>query len=176
MLDPITRTGRFNNIQELYYDLFNEIGLSIGPNGYLYDQDTGNFIQFDEKYIKASLSPDQIYAGRNEILFEPNMNYKLIDRLFGYYLDKCQHSEDGDIIGGYIAHYTDETPERKQRVVVKTIEHGDYCSEWYWFIYLAFIDCMFRIAGYVVDLSNFDIEPEIDKKTGKRVFKPIENV
>lgn len=175
MLDPITRTGIFTNVQELYYDLFNEIGLSIGPNGYLYDQDTGNCIQFEEKYIKYSFGPEPIYAGRNEIVFEPNMNYKLIDRLFGYYLDKCQHDEDGDKLGGYIAHFTDETPERKQRVVVKTLGRGEISSEWYWFIYLAFIDCIFRIAGYAVDLSNFDIEPEIDKKTGKRVFRPIEN-
>ena len=145
-------------------------------NGYLYDQDDGNYLQFDENYIKCTLDPNQIiYAGRNEIIFEPNTNYKLINTLFGYYLDKCQRSEDGDILGGYVAHYSDETPERKQRVVVKTLGRGEISSKWYWFIYLAFIDCMFAIAGYNVDLSNFDIEPEIDKKTGKRVFRTIDN-
>lgn len=169
MLDPISRTGMFNSLFELYYDLFNEIGLAAKPNGYLYDQDTENFLQFDEgKFIKTSLDGNEVYAGRNEVVFDPSSNYKLIYHLFGYYLDKCQNDPDGDQLGGYIAHYTEDTEERLQRVVVKTQSRGEITSDWYWCIYLAFIDCIFAIDGYKVDLHHFDIKPEFDKN-GKRI-------
>ena len=82
-------------------------------------------------------------------------------RLFEYYLDKCQNSDDGDQLQGYIAHYIDddETKE-KQRVVVKTVGRGEISSQFYFNVYLAYIDCLFKIAGYNADLSNFDIKVE----------------
>lgn len=152
----------FNNIYELYYDLFNEIGLNIGPNQYLYDQDTQTQIKFKDKYIKASIDGSPIYAGRNDIVFDPAKNYSLISRLFEYYLEKAQNSDDGDIIQGYVAHYIDDNPEKdKQRVVVKTIGRGEISSNYYYNIYLAYMDCIFKIAGYrLIDLSNFDIKVE----------------
>lgn len=151
----------FDNIFDMYYDMFSEIGLGIGPNNYLYDQDTQITIMFKDKYIKASIDGQPIYAGRNDILFEPAKNYTLMTRLFEYYLDKAQNSDDGDIIKGYVAHYIDDDNTReKQRVVVKTLGRGEIASKFYFNIYLAYIDCIFRIAGYNPDLSNFDIKVE----------------
>lgn len=154
-------TVGFDNIFDMYYELFNEIGLGINTQQYLYDQDTQTVIMFKEKYIKASIDGQPIYAGRNDIVFEPAKNYTLMTRLFEYYLDKCQNSDDGDILCGYIAHYIDddETKE-KQRVVVKTVGRGEISSEFYYNIYLAYIDCLFKIAGYNAVLSNFDIKVE----------------
>ena len=154
-------TVGFDNIFDMYYELFNEIGLGINNQQYLYDQDTQTVIMFKEKYIKASIDGQPIYAGRNDIVFEPAKNYTLMTRLFEYYLDKCQNSDDGDILCGYIAHYIDddETKE-KQRVVVKTVGRGEISSEFYYNIYLAYIDCLFKIAGYNAVLSNFDIKVE----------------
>ena len=170
MIDPIRRIGVFNSIPELYFDLFNEMGFGVKtPEGYLYDQDYGTMLTFDNNYIKVPLTEQEIYAGRNEIVFDPAHNYKLINMLFGLYLDKCKNSDDGDILGGFVAFYSEDDPERKQRVVVKTIERGEISSRWYWNIYLAFFDCIFRINEYDVDLSNFDVKPEFDPKTGKRI-------
>ncbi len=168
MLDPIMRTGTFSSIPELYFDLFNEMGFGLRSNGYLYDQDTDNFLTYDNLYIKASLNGQEIYAGNNEVIFDPAHNYKLINTLFGYFLDKCQQSEDGDILQGFRAYYTEDDINKKQRVVVKTVGRGEISSKWYWGIYLSFIDCIFAINGYDVDLSNFDIEPQFDKN-GKRI-------
>ena len=103
----------FDNIFDMYYDMFSEIGLGIGPNNYLYDQDTQITIMFKDKYIKASIDGQPIYAGRNDILFEPAKNYTLMTRLFEYYLDKAQNSDDGDIIKGYVAHYIDDDNTRE---------------------------------------------------------------
>jgi hypothetical protein len=157
----------FQTLEELYYDLFLEMGIGVRGQ-YLYDQDNGNDIKFGENFIKVSIDGQPVYAGRNEILFEPALNYQLISTLFGYYLDKAQNSEDGDILQGYIAHYNDDNETRdKQRVVVKTKGRGEISSNFYYQIYLAFIDCIFRIAGYNVDLSNFDVQPAITIKRKK---------
>lgn len=154
-------TVGFDNIFDMYYDLFSEIGLGINAQQYLYDQDTQTTIMFKEKYIKASIDGQPVYAGRNDIVFEPAKNYTLMTRLFEYYLDKCQNSDDGDILQGYIAHYIDDdVTKEKQRVVVKTMGRGEISSDYYFNIYLAYIDCLFKIAGYNANLSNFDIKVE----------------
>lgn len=150
----------FGDINELYYDLFMELGLAI-KNQYLYIQD-GDFLKFGEKFIKTSIDGTPVYPGKNDIIFDPSTNYTLISMIFGYYLDRSQDTEDGDILQGYIAHFIDDNPERdKQRVIVRTKGRGDICSKFYYNIYLAYIDCIFTIAGYNVDLSNFDIKPLI---------------
>jgi len=154
-------TVAFDNIFDMYYDMFSEIGLGINSQQYLYDQDTQIVIQFKEKYIKASINGQPVYAGRNDIVFEPAKNYTLMTRLFEYYLDKCQNSDDGDQLRGYIAHYIDDDEAKeKQRVVVKTAGRGEISSQFYFNVYLAYIDCLFKIAGYNADLSNFDIKVE----------------
>lgn len=125
-------TVGFENIWDLYYDLFSEIGLGINSQQYLYDQDTQTTIMFKDKYIKASINGQPVYAGRNDVVFEPNKNYTLMARLFEYYLDKCQHSDDGDLLCGYIAHYIDDdATKEKQAVVVKTQGRGLIQSDFY---------------------------------------------
>lgn len=156
----------FTDFTDMYYDLFMELGLGINGNSYLYDQDTDMPILFKEKYIKANINGAPLYQGRNDIIFDPAKNYSLMDRLFGFYLDKCKNSDDGDILRGYIAHYIEDNPEKtKQRVVVKTVPieqggRGLIESDFYYNVYLAFIDCIFKIAGYAPNLQNFDVEPE----------------
>lgn len=154
-------TSGFENMTDMFYDLFSEIGLGINSQQYLYDQDTQIVLMFRDKYIKASITGQPLYAGRNDIVFEPQKNYTLMTRLFEYYLDKCQNSDDGDMLQGYIAHYIDDNETKeKQRVVVKTMGRGEISSNYYYNIYLAYIDCLFKIAGYNVDLNNFDIRVE----------------
>lgn len=151
----------FYDMNDLLYDLFMEIGLGINSDKVLYDQENGAPILFKEKYIKASIDGTPVFAGRNDILFEPDKNYSLMVCIFAYYLDKCKESEDGDILQGYIAHYIEDNLEKdKQRVVVKSVGRGLIESAFYYNIYLSYIDCIFRIAGYYPDLSNFDIKPE----------------
>lgn len=167
IINPSTGEFMFENVFDMYYDLFMELGLGIDANNYLYDQDSGNMIMMKDKYIKATIDPNiPIYAGRNDIVFEPDKNYGLISTLFGFYLDKCVNSDDGDQLQGYIAHFVDDKPDPNrrarnersaQRVVVRTAGRGDIESRYYFNIYLAYIDCIFRIAGYNVNLDNFDI-------------------
>lgn len=150
--------GVFDSIGDLFYDLFIELGYGVTPDQYLYDQDTDMPIKYMDKFIKASVDNTPVYAGKNDIVFDPAKNYNLIACIFGNFLDKCVNSEDGDILGGYIANYIEDNETRdKQRVVVKTKERGLIESNFYYNIYLAYIDCIFKVTGTIVDLSNFDI-------------------
>jgi hypothetical protein len=149
----------FNDVYEMFYHLFTEIGLGINNNSYLYDQDTFTEIKFKEKYIKATTQPITIYAGRNDIIFDPANNYQLMVSLLGYYIDKRAVSEDEETIE-FVAQYIEETPGReKQRVTVKTNNKGDISSNFYYNIYLGYIEIIFLLGGnFVPDLSNFDIQ------------------
>lgn len=148
----------FTDIYEMYYHLFTTIGLSINSNGYLYDQDTCELLKYKDCYIKATVHPVPIYAGRHDIVFEPMKNYNLMVSMLGYFIDKESNSDDGDNIG-FIAQYIEETPDReKQRVVVKT-HKGLFASQYYTNIYLGYIEVIFALSGnFIPDLSNFDCE------------------
>lgn len=148
----------FNDVYERNYYLFMEIGLSINNNQYLIDQDTGQTLQFKDKYIKATVEPVPIYAGKTDILFEPERNYGLMEKLLGYYIDKESNSDEGDRIG-YIANYTEYFPDKtKQRVVIKTAR-GDIATQFYHNLYLAYMEAIFLLSGSFnnLTLSNFDI-------------------
>lgn len=167
----------FENLNDIILNYFYEMGMSIDKNGYLYDQDLGNNISYKGNMIKASVNGIPVYAGMNEIVFDPVHNYGLISTLFGTYLDKCQNSEDGDILGGYIAHgIEDSKMDKSQRVCVKTLNRGEIASLYYQNVFLAYIDCTFRIAGYNVDLHPFDIDYiEIEEKEKERIRNEINN-
>lgn len=150
----------FNNFNELLYDYFIEMDLMIGPDQYVRYAGTNHILQFKGKLIKASYNGQPVYGGLNDVVFDPIHNYGMISTLFGLYLDMCQNSEDGDILQGYIAHYVEDNQMKdKQRVTVKTNGRGEISSNYYKNVFLAYMDCTFKISGYPnVDLSNFDID------------------
>ena len=146
---------QFDDIFEMYYYLFSEIGLAINSAQYLYDMDTGIVLKYKDKYIKATTIPQNIYAGKNDIVFEPEKNYNLMVNMMGYYIDKEAEQNDNDI--GFIAQYTEyDDTEEQQRVVIET-SNGTICSKYYHNIYLGYLECIFIISGNTsVDLRNFD--------------------
>lgn len=159
---------QYNNIYDMYYDLFMECGFAVNRDQYMYDQDTSNMLMFREHNIKASLDGSPVYAGKNDVIFDPAHNYTLMSMIFCHYLDKVQDTDDGDILQGFVAYFIeDDITREKQRVVIRTKGRGDIASNFYYNIYLAYIDCMFRITNNFVDLNNFDIKPEKEEK-GKR--------
>ena len=157
----------FSDVNEMYYNLFLEIGLAINNEQFIYDQDTGIVLKYKDKRIKMSFTND-VYGSNNDVVFDPSTNYDLMVKLFGYYIEKETHQNENDI--GYIAHFTDEEFGRpfvpkeeryRQRLIVKT-KHGDLRTNPYYNIYLAYIEAIFIISGNIeYDLSNFDILPEV---------------
>ena len=156
----ILPTGKiaFDTIGEMNFNLFNTIGLAINQEQHLYDQDTLQELHYKDKYIKSTVQDVPVYAGKNDIIFEPSKNYNLMATLFGYYIDKESASEDGDKIG-YIAQGTEDTPDKEyHRIFVQTARFGRVESDWFLNGYLGFIDCIFKLDGQNVDIHNFDIK------------------
>ena len=151
----------FESYGDLYFHMFIEMGLSINKDSYLFDQDSGSQfpLQFDGKAIKANTKDQPIYVGENEVAFDPTTNYSVMSRLFYYYLDKYASNEDREYT--YLAHSIEDNPDRtKQCVCIKT-DKGKIYSKFYYNLYLAYIEMIFKIGGSCpLDLSNFDIPRE----------------
>lgn len=151
---------KFTDINDLMINYLSEMGLAVDANQYLYDQETGTILQYREKSIKVSINGIPAYAGQNDIVFDPYHNYGIVNTLFGMYIDRCQDTDDGDILQGYISHGVEDVPTRehdRQRVVVKTMGRGEIASNYYKAIFLAFADCTFKVGGYNVNLQEFDV-------------------
>ena len=153
---------QFDDVYDLHYNLFLEVGLAINEQQYLYDQDTGLPIRYKDKFLKATVTPGEIvYAGRDDMVFNPSENFNLGSTLFGFFLDKFKE-EHPEI--EYLAHYIeDETKERiRQRVVTQFKDRVIY-SQFYNCLYLAFLESIFDINGnFLADLSNFDVVRAIE--------------
>jgi hypothetical protein len=156
----------FNDTREMYYNLFIELGLSVNSEQFIYDQDTLIVLKYKDKRIKMSFNGN-VYGSNNDVVFDPSTNYDLMVKLFGYYIEK-ETANGNDI--GYIAHFTEEEFNRpflpkderyRQRVVVKT-KNGDFKTDPYYNIHLAYIEAICILSGNPdYDLSNFDILPEV---------------
>jgi hypothetical protein len=158
----ITPEGKiaFNTVAERDYNLFMVIGLGINQNQYLYDQDNGTQLNYKGKYIKATITETPVYAGRNDVVFDPSRNYALMATLLGYYIDKESNSEDGDRIG-FISQGNEDSRDKKyHRMFIQTSKKGRIESDWYECGYLGFLDCIFKLDGQNIDLHNFDIWEE----------------
>lgn len=150
---------RFTDRGELLFHLFMEMGLGINSNQYLYDQDTGEVLRFKDLYIKADVNNQPIYAGKTDIVFEPETNYSLMNNLFAYYLEKFKADEDNHITQEISYYFESDPNKEKQRIFVKT-QYATYATQFYSCVFLAFIEATFLINGnFMVDLSNFDIVP-----------------
>ena len=144
---------QFGDITELYYNLFNEIGLSINAQQYLYDQDTGITLRYKDKYLKATTTIEPIYAGKSDIVFDPASNFNCMVTLFGYFIEKISINNNFP----YKAQYVEDNPDKtKQRLVVQTLDGKKYTSKFYNNLYLGFIEVIFQISDISVNLENFD--------------------
>lgn len=161
-----TPDGRmtFDSYGELLYNLFSEIGLGIDDtNQYLFDLDSRITLKFNDKYIKANVNNMPIYAGKNDIIFDPLHNYGLMVKMFGYYIDKESNNEDREVPFNFISHGIIESDDRQQQKIFIDTNLGRIESNFYYCGYLGYIECIFKIAGFNVFLKNFD-DPELKKR------------
>ena len=151
---------QFSDIWELNFYLFTEIGLALDNNNSLYDQDTGIVLRYEDKYIKSSVNFGEIvYAGKDDIVFDI-VNFKLINTLFGYFIEKFSSDPDNNF--EFVASFTDKVGEDKIQANVKYNKFSVISSLPYYNMYLCLIELIFSINGnFEVDLSNFDMPKEI---------------
>ena len=142
---------QFEDLGEMWYNLFLELGLALDANGYLYDTDTHIQIRFKDKLIKADVRNATLYTGKADIVFDPANNYFLMATIMGYYLDKYGEPN-------FTAYYIEDNEAKdKQRLTVKYNDGREVYSQFYNNVYLAFVETIFRMTDMYVDLSGFDI-------------------
>ena len=143
-----------------------EMGLGLDRNNHLYDQTTGDILQWKDKYIKCSVDDTPIYAGKDEVIFSIDENFQLFMNIYAHFLDNLAKDEDSDII--VVAHYIDYIEDiNKNRLCVKyntkdgSVVGGILTSNLFSDQWLCYIDSIFLLNGNVnFDLSNFDQERE----------------
>ena len=134
----------------------------------LVDNDLGNIIMFKGKYVKCGFTALKPLR-RNDILFEPLTNYKLMIALLQYYLGKLDRLEDRHFITYY------DMPSREtKRIsygVKEEVENGIevFKSDYFYNPCISIMDLIFKIAStpITINLHDFDV-PYEDQRPRKR--------
>lgn len=138
-------------MKNLVYKIMNEIGLDIDDQNRIYDQDTGNIINFNQKALVYNFHYD-INPGFNEILFDPINNRNIMVNLFSYYLKKLEVIENRY----FMAFYQVENHNHKKAVEIKANVNEIIGSNYYANECLGYIELIFKLNNELLDLSSFD--------------------
>lgn len=137
--------------------IIDEMGVGIGPDYVLYDEDTGAPVQFQGKNIKFSANnPELVYIGAGDVLFDPVHNLRMVTTMMGMYLDK----EEGN---GKEAQCMYDDNNREDRTTSHTIKFSNgesVTSKFYKNRCLAICDNFLEMANMNSDLSEFDDKEE----------------
>ena len=138
--------------------IMREIGLEIGPRQRIFDQDTGVEIKINGMDVMAP----GCYGGRQSIEFDPHNNKKMMNHLFGYFLEKRAEETDVDVLTYY-------NVDKENRVECKlsnneTIVSGSYVKD-----SLKYADIIIQLNGDTPpDLSKYDAQTVTQNQTIKR--------
>lgn len=143
-------------MNNLLYQLMTEIGLEVDSELRIVDQDDGNIIMFKGKSLKVSIDGiRQPFIGRNDILFDPITNFKVMNNLFSYFIHKTSVDE-----GRYFSiFYPVNLPNGTTYIEIKE-DNNIIRSNAYMNPCLAYIDLIFRINGESYNLSMYDVPLE----------------
>jgi hypothetical protein len=146
-----------NNEYELGKAILDEIGINVGNDYILYDQDTGAPIQFQGKNVKfSSTNPELVYIGAGDILFDPVHNLQMITRMMGMYLDK-----EADNGNETLCMYDDYDKEKRTTShAIKFFQKDQVTSHYYKNKCLSICDNFMELANMDNDLTKFDDEEE----------------
>lgn len=144
---------RFNTM------IMQEIGLEVGDRQRLYDQDTGNLIQFDGKDLVAPGAS----SGREAHEFDPYNSTRLMAQMFSYYADKLNQSGE---IPEYNVIYNVDLGQGRGRVEMRN-DSDKMSSAVYQRDQCKYADLILQLNGEPTpDLKEFDIPKT--KETVKR--------
>lgn len=136
--------------EDLTYKIMQEIGLEVDKYGRVIDQDTNGIVQYRGKIMKIQ-KDENTYIGRKDIRFDPANDQKMMNHLFGYYVDKLQNSGEQ-----YVSAYYPVSNSGKSAVEVKG-DNNIIKSKYYNNSSLGYVDAIMRLNGDDnVDLSQFD--------------------
>jgi hypothetical protein len=148
-----------NTEYDLGKAIIDEMGLSVGEEYVLHDQETGVPVQFQGKNVKFSATnPELVYIGNGDVLFDPVHNLQMINKMMGMYLDK--EAEEGNEI---MCMYDDFNKDEKTTShTIKFSPENKVTSHYYKNKCLSICDNFMQLANLNNDLSKFDDDEEVE--------------
>lgn len=141
------------NKNDLGRSVIMEMGLYIGKDNILRDQDTNMQIAFGGKNVKYTYNdPSKLYIGENDVLFDPVDNYKLMNNMLGYYIDKENESGNMSSVAPYMLDGDNRTVCQGVKLTNgERIEGGYFRNR-----SLSICDFILKCAGDTSDIHNLD--------------------
>ena len=151
----------YDNVEELTYNFLNSMGLSVKPDGIVIDTEMnssgGTAIKISGKSLKASTDINNIrYAGEGEVMLELLTNYKILNDLLGYFLDKIRIFDGIEALSFFPEDAEDKDGNRIGRLTVRFANNTQVSSDYYYNKCLSIIDIIFKLGEENVDIHNFD--------------------
>lgn len=140
-------------VDDLTYDLMRTLGLEIDDQNRIISMDNPYIpLNMKGKILKASYTKVEPFIGRGDMLFNPVENYKLMSGLFSLFVDMVSETEDRY----FNVYYTMTEPDGKVYVEIKE-NMQKITSRSYNNPSLAYIDLIYKIDGFDVDLTEHDL-------------------
>ena len=141
-----------NNV-DISRKIFRAIGLDVDNANKIIDQDTCRPIEFKGKCIKYTSDPNKnLLLAKNDILFDPINNTKLMSNLFGYYLTKLEETENI----AFDSYYVKAGNGGRTALELKS-ESETITSKYYNNDSIKYMDMILRLNGESnIDLNEYD--------------------
>ena len=150
--------------------LMEEMGLEEGERRRVIDQDTGALYQMKGKDV---VSPGS-QGGKSAIEFDPINNTRMMNFMFGNFIDKLVEEESIPPVTGY--HITNHDKERKVMASITFEDNTSLSSDYYMNETTAYADLVLRLNGdnnpdvrqYDIDRRKVPVSVKPPKKTTKK--------
>ena len=140
--------------KEINIKIMNEIGLDAEPNGQIIDLDTGDCISINGMKLVA---PGYVPNGREKTIeFDPHNNRKLMNNLFGYFLNKIADEDDINVLAFYA-----KNNKNGDCIECKMSDNTSITSGYYKRDSLKYTDVIIQLNGGNCgdELKKYDIPP-----------------
>ena len=169
VMSPIGPVFLYDTVEELTYNFLNCMGLSVKPDGTVIDTEMnasgGTSIKISGKSLKANTNINNIhYAGESEVMLETITNYKILNDLLGYFLDKLKLFEEKEALSFFPEDSEDPEGNRVSRLSVRFADNTQISSDFYYNRCLSIIDIIFKLGEQNVDIHNFDSIEVLNEK------------
>jgi len=143
------------DINEVIYELLNELGLAISNENYIILQ-SGESIKFNGKDIRFSYEDRFIIDGKKEIWFDPINNSELIQNLYNQYVVDHYENEGIKILSTKVMR---DNNSYKNKLCVNFIDENDstkgqMVTDFYTNINIGYIQIMLINVMVVTHLDN----------------------
>lgn len=127
--------------------IMQEIGLEVGRNQRIYDQDTGDALRINGMDIVAP----GCYGGKQAIEFDPYNNRKMMGQLFGHFLEKYSDETGVDVLSYYNVDSGSDV-----KVECRMSDDTIVSSKPYGRDSLKYTDIIMQLNGGESDLTKYD--------------------